>query len=94
MIPPIIIQVPHVDFICLKALRLFSTSFLVSFSASCSINRVELVKAARIKDPKMSTGVGGGNSATRGAKIVASLPPKLQIPDAVPQKRVGNNFTI
>ena len=82
------------DFKCLKALRLPSTSFLLSLPVSDRISRVELVKAARSNDPKMSTGVGGANSATSGAKIVASLPPKLQIPAAVPQKRVGNNFTI
>jgi len=91
----IINHVYHVDF---KCDRYFNDDLYLSFfsSSSCSgiYNKVEVEKAARRSDPKMSIGVGGVYSATSGAKIVASLPPKLQIPAAVPQKRVGNNFTI
>ena len=42
----------------------------------------------------MNIGVGGANSAISGDPMVARRPAKLQIPDAVPQKRVGNSYTI
>jgi len=39
-------------------------------------------------------GVGGLNSASKGAKIVISLAEKLQIPIAVAANKVGNSSTV
>ena len=65
----------------------------VSYSSGI-ISIVEHARAERTREPRMSIGCGGFSSAAIGAKIVASLPEKLQIPVAVPQKSVGNNYTI
>lgn len=43
---------------------------------------------------KINIGSGGYFSATRGAKIVATLAKKLQKPSAVAQNRVGNTSTV
>ena len=67
-------------------------SFIISAWLSYIKSKVELANAAETKVIRIRFGVGGPSSATRGANIVASRPPKLQMPAAVPQKSVGNNF--
>ena len=54
---------------------------------------MELVSPKTRIEARITMGTGAFCSAISGELIVASLPTKLHIPDAVPLKRVGNSCT-
>ena len=54
---------------------------------------MELVSPRPRIEARITMGIGAYYSAISGELIVASLPTKLHIPEAVPLKRVGKSCT-